>query len=706
MAGPAGSTAGSAWPRIATGMQRLAGGSQDLFLAAGIGSIIAILVVPLPPILLDMGLAISVTLSVLILMTALFIEKPLQLSAFPTILLIATLLRLGLNIASTRLILSNGHEGPAAAGHVIEAFGRFLMGGNSAIGVTIFLILVIINFVVVTKGAGRIAEVAARFSLDAMPGKQMAIDADLSAGLIDEPTARSRRTDLESEANFFGAMDGASKFVRGDAVAGVMITGINIVVGFALGVIQHGLDAGQAFHTYTLLTVGDGLITQIPALIVSISAGLLVSKGGVVGRAEAAISEQLARFPKAIGAAAALLGMMALLPGLPFVPFATLAAVCGYAAWRLTRNAAATVRRGHADAALRSAAAVPDEPQKAIGIDVIRIELGYGLVPIVNDPVGEPRLDDQVRALRRHFAAELGFLMPPVRILDNMALKAGEYLIFVRETQVGSGDLRHDRLLAFSAAGDPVDMPGELSREPVFGLPALWIDRSLRDEARFRGLTVVDAAAIVTTHLTEVVKANLADLFGYTEAQALLASLTPEMAKLAADLVPGKLTLSTLQRVLQNLLIEGLSIRDIGLILEALAEASGWTSASGPLTEHVRIKLARQISNQMARGGAIPVITLSPEWELRLMESLVGDGLDRQLALAPSVLQTLLGLLRDCIDASAERGDPACLLVAPALRPALRLIVERVRPATAVLSNAEIHPRSRIRTTSVLGMAG
>lgn len=694
-------TQGGLLVRAGTIVNRATGGGQDLFLAAGVCVIIALLIVPLPTVLLDFGLAISITLSVIILMTALCIEKPLQLSTFPTILLIATMLRLGLNIASTRLILENGHEGPQAAGGVIEAFGRFLMGGSTAIGITIFLILIVINFVVITKGAGRIAEVAARFSLDAMPGKQMAIDADLSAGLIDEDTARARRTELEAESNFYGSMDGASKFVRGDAVAGLVITAINVIVGFILGVVSHGLSAAEAFHTYTLLTIGDGLVSQIPALIVSVAAGILVSKGGVRGRAEAALGEQLGRHPKALGVAGALLGCMAFLPGLPFVPFAGLGAACGYAAWRLTRRAedrAVEAARAAASQANTRAAEAP----VALGVDAVRIELGYALVPIVNDPIGEPRLDEQVKALRRHFATEFGFVMPRVRILDNMALKPAEYLIFVRDTEVARGELRPDRLLAFSASGEALGVPGEPAREPVFGLGALWIDRSLRDEARSQGLTVVDAAAVVTTHLTEIVKANIGDLFGYSEVQALLAAVPAEVAKLAGELVPAKLSVSTVQRVLQNLLIEGVSIRDIALILDGLAEASSWTTHPTALTEYVRTKLARQISARLGGGGPIPVVTLTPEWEARLVEGLVGEGAEKQLALAPSVLQSFVARIRETIDEIAATGELPALLVPPVLRPIVRQVVDRIKPSTPVVSTAEVHSRARLRTLGMI----
>ena len=411
-------------PVIANFLQRI-GANRDMALAVGVIAIIGMLILPMPGWMLDLGLALSITLSVMILMTALFIDKPLQLSAFPTILLISTMLRLGLNLASTRLILAHGHEGSHAAGGVIAAFGEFLIGGETVIGLTIFAILIVINFVVITKGAGRIAEVAARFSLDAMPGKQMAIDADLNAGTIDERQAKERRAEVEAESGFYGAMDGASKFVKGDAVAALLITAINVIVGLIMGVAVHGVPFGEAFHTYTLLTVGDGLVSQIPALIVSIAAGLLVSKGGVAGKTGAALGDQLGRYPKAFGMVSVMMGMLAIIPGLPFIPFAVFSAACGWAAYKLDRDARTRVDQDRMDKAAADADAMPDEEpiSRTLAIDAVRIEIGYALLPIINDERREPRLDDQVRALRRQMAVDFGFVLPSVRILDNMALK-------------------------------------------------------------------------------------------------------------------------------------------------------------------------------------------------------------------------------------------------------------------------------------------
>ena len=682
------------------------GANRDMALAIGVVAIIGMLILPMPAWMLDLGLALSITLSVMILMTSLFIEKPLQLSAFPTILLIATMLRLGLNLASTRLILAHGHEGAQAAGGVIGAFGEFLIGGETVIGLTIFAILVVINFVVITKGAGRIAEVAARFSLDAMPGKQMAIDADLSAGMITEQQARDRRGEVEAESGFYGAMDGASKFVKGDAIAALLITAINVVVGLIIGVAIHGVPFGEAFHTYTLLTIGDGLVSQIPALIVSMAAGLLVSKGGIAGKTGAALGEQLGRYPKAFGMVSALMGALALLPGLPFVPFALFSGLAGYAAWSLSRAATVNAARAAAASAAAEAAesASAEEPiSRTLAIDAVRIEIGYGLLPIINDAAREPRLDDQVRALRRQMATEFGFVLPAVRIIDNLALKPDEYLVTIKETEAARGEIRLDRLLVINPGGGQVGIPGEATREPVFNLPALWIDRDLREEAGFRGLTVVDAGTIITTHLTELVKGSIADLLSYTEVQKLLGEIHPDSAKLVAEIVPSRISVSGVQRILQNLLSEGVSIRDIPTILEGIAEAAPITANLTQMTEHVRARLARQISAQQAMDGAIPIVTLSPDWDMAFAESIIGQGDERQLAMAPSALQGFIAAVRETFDRLAGEGEIPCLLTNPSIRPFVRSVIERVRPATVVLSQNEIHARARVRALGSIG---
>ncbi|MGE0755255.1 MAG: flagellar biosynthesis protein FlhA, partial [Alphaproteobacteria bacterium] len=486
---------------------------RDIYFAVGIIAIIMVLILPLPPLLLDILLTLSVTVSVLILMSVLFVEKPLQLNSFPTILLIVTMLRLSLNIASTRLILSHGHEGTDAAGHVIEAFGGFVMGGSVVIGAIIFGILTIINFVVITKGSGRIAEVSARFSLDAMPGKQMAIDADLSAGLITEDTAKARRKELESESNFFGAMDGASKFVRGDAIAGLIITFINFIAGIIIGVVQNDLSFAQAVQTYTTLTVGDGLVSQVPALIVSTAAGILITKSGATGAAEKAVIDQLTRSPTPLGITSGFMTLMALVPGVPALPFLLLGGVSGWLAWYMMKNPQSDDKEIYSPdgkpkqlegPATEGAAAPAEEDTDFLSIDSLRLELGYGLLPLINYQKGH-RLTEQIKALRKQMARELGFVIPSVRIQDNMQLPPNTYVIKVKEIEAGRGDIRPDMLLVMNPSGGKLDLPGEDTTEPTFGLPAVWVSEAHKEEALFRNYTVVDPPTVITTHLTEII---------------------------------------------------------------------------------------------------------------------------------------------------------------------------------------------------------
>ncbi|PWR18388.1 flagellar biosynthesis protein FlhA [Zavarzinia aquatilis] len=693
--GNSGFDAGALLGRLQTALR---GG--DVLLAIGVIVILTVLIFPMPGWLLDISLALSVTLSVLILMTSLFIEKPLDFSAFPTVLLIATMLRLALNLASTRLILEFGHEGTHAAGDVIAAFGGLIMGGNFLIGVIVFAILVIVNFVVITKGSGRIAEVAARFTLDAMPGKQMAVDADLSSGLIDENEARKRRTELEQESTFFGAMDGAAKFVRGDAVAGLLITAINLIGGIVIGTMQEGMSAGDAMRTYSTLTVGDGLVSQFPALIVSTAAGLMVTKGGTRGTADKALFGQLGGSARAMGMAAALAFVLALLPGMPALPFLILAAGAGYAAYRIERKQTQDAETSAAVAVAEQKRAVPaEEPiSSALAIDSVRLELGYGLIPLINDAPGT-RITDQIKALRRQIAAEMGFVMPAVRILDNVQLASNTYVLRLKEMEAGRGDIRPHMLLVMDPRGEPVSLPGEPTVEPTFGLTAAWIDTSLREEAQFRGLTVVDPATVITTHLTEVIKDNMAELLSYAETQKLLDELPKPQQKLVSDLIPGRFTVAGVQRVLQQLLSERISVRDLPTILEGVGEAVGYSQNVMTITEHVRSRLARQISfANTGPGGYIPLLPLSADWEQAFAEALVGPGEEKQLTLAPSRLQQFIQSVKSSLDRLGADGELPVLLTSPGIRPYVRSIVERFRPQTVVMSQNEIHPRARVRT--------
>ena len=672
----------------------------DIALAVGVLTILVVLILPLPPLLLDFALAISIIFSVLILMTALFIHTPLEFSAFPTVLLIATMLRLALNLASTRLILAHGHEGTDAAGHVIEAFGNFVMSGNFVIGIIVFTILVIVNFVVITKGSGRIAEVAARFHLDAMPGKQMAIDAEMSAGTIDEKEARRRRQVLEDEGGFFGAMDGASKFVRGDAIAGLLVVFINVIGGMIIGIVQQGLSFADAAHSYTILTVGDGLVTQVPALIVSTAAGLLVSKAGISGAADKALMKQLSGYPKALGMSGGVMLVMALLPGIPMIPFLALgsgATALAFIFDRRTRlTAAADVKKTESDA--KTAAA--DEPiSAALKIDDLKVELGYALLPLVNAPDGSDRLTEQIKALRRSLATEMGFVMPAVRILDNVQLDANAYVIKVKEVEAGSGKVWAGQFMVMDPAGGQVRLPGTHTTEPTFGLPATWVDGALKEEATMKGYTVVDAATVLSTHLTELLKSNMSELLSYGEVQKLLKELPKEQADLVKDLVPSLITVSGIQRVLQILLGERVSIRDLGTILEGVAD--GITSSRNPVTlaEHVRARLSRQLCAQhTSPSGYLPLIALSAKWEQAFAELMVGQGDERQLAMQPSRLSEFITLVRERFEEAAREGEAPVLVTSSNIRPFVRGIVERFRAQTPVLSQGEIHPRARLKT--------
>lgn len=670
----------------------------EVGLALGVVGIVVLLILPVPAFLLDLLLAISITSAVLILMTSLMIKRPLEFTAFPTVLLVTTLYRLGLNLASTRLILGHGQDGSQGAGMIIQAFGKLMMQGNYIIGVIVFAILVIVNFVVITKGSGRIAEVAARFTLDAMPGKQMAIDADLSTGLINQDEARKRRKELEQESTFFGAMDGASKFVRGDALAGLIVVAINIIGGILIGVLQHKLPLAAAASTYTILTIGDGLVSQVPALIISIAAGFLVSKSGIEGAADVALTKQLAMNPVSLGMVSAASGVIALVPGMPIIPFVALSLGAGVLAWNRAQQPAEPEIK--IEAGPREDV---EEPISAsLAIDDVKIELGYGLLTLINDLEGR-RLTDQIKALRKTLAADFGFVMPPVRILDNMRLATNGYAIRIKEMEAGAGEVRIGMLMAMDPRGGQVELPGDHVREPAFGLPATWIDDTLREEATFRGYTIVDPATVLTTHLTEILKDNMADLLSYAEVQKLLKDLPSEQKKLVDDLIPSVATANTVQRVLQALLRERVSIRDLAAILEGIVEAAPATGSITALVEQVRVKLARQLCwSHRGDDGALPIITLSADWEAAFADALVGPGDDKQLALAPSRLQEFIRAVRESFERAALAGDAAVLLTSPVVRPYVRSIIERFRGQTVVMSQNEVHPKARLKTVGMV----
>jgi flagellar biosynthesis protein FlhA len=612
------------------------------------------------------------------------------------------MLRLACNVATTRMILTDGAHGEHSAGYVIAGFAKLVMGGDFVIGVVVFIILLTVNFIVITKGASRIAEVGARFALDGIPGKQMAIDADLSSGLIDEREAQRRRRELEEESSFFGAMDGASKFVRGDAIAGLIITGVNVFGGILIATFRHGMPLSEAADVFTKLSVGDGLVTQIPALVVSTAAGLLVSKAGVSGAADQALMRQLSGYPKALGMSAGVMLVIAVLPGIPMLPFLFLGAGAAVIAWRADKRArAALVEPEETKAATAAAAAEKaEEPiANSLKIDDLKIEIGYGLLPLVNGPKGDDRLTEQIKALRRNLATEMGFVMPSVRILDNVQLEASTYIIKVKEVDAGTGKVYPGSHMVMDANGAQVTLPGHHTVEPTFGLPATWVDEGLREEAALRGYTVVDSATVLSTHLAEVLKANIADLLSYGEVQKLLKELPKEQAELVKDIVPAQISVSGIQRVLQLLLNERVSIRDLGTILEGIAEALPITRNPAPLVEHVRARIARQLCAQhLSAAGHLPLISLSPKWEQAFAESIITNGDDRSLAMQPSKLSDFVIAVRDRFEEAARQGEAPVLLTSPAARPFVRSIVERFRPQTPVMSQSEIHPRVRLKT--------
>jgi len=530
----------------------------------------------------------------------------------------------------------------------------------------------------------------------------MAIDADLSAGMIDEAKARARRKDLEDESNFFGAMDGASKFVRGDAVAGLIITGINVIGGIFIGIAQKGMSFSDATHAFTLLTVGDGLVTQIPALIVSTAAGMLVSKAGISGTTDKALFGQLSAHPSALGLASFLAFSLALVPGVPSLPFMTLSLLAGGGAWKITEERERKKRAAEDEAKAAKETPKEESTAAALQIDQIRLELGYGLLSLINGDHGT-RLTDQVKALRRSLAQEMGFIMPSVRIQDNLQLQASGYILRIKEIEVGRGELRPNMLLVMDPKGEPISLGGENTTEPTFGLPAQWVPESTREEAQFRGYTVVEPQTVITTHLTEVVKDNMSELLSYSETQKLIDELDKPHQKLVTDMVPSQIPMASVQRVLQNLLAERVSIRDLPTILEGIFEACGASRNVSVITEHVRARLARQISDANANDqGIIPLVTLSPQWEQAFAEALAGQGEERHLSMPPSKLQEFIQAIRSNFERLAMRGENAVLLTSPAVRPYVRSIVERFRAMTVVMSQNEIHPKARIKTLGTI----
>lgn len=688
----------------------------DIGLACGIIGILLVLLFPVPTALLDLLLAFSIATAVVILMTSLFINNPLDLSVFPTILLVTTLLRLSLNIASTRLILARGHLGTSSAGHVIEAFGGFVMQGNVVIGLIVFLILTLINFIVITKGSGRIAEVAARFSLDAMPGKQMAIDADLSSGLINETEARVRRQKLEQESSFYGAMDGANKFVRGDAIAGLIIIFINLIGGMIIGIIQRDLSFATAINTYTILTIGEGLVSQIPSLIISLSTGLVVTKSSGTGSIDKAIFGQLGKYPQSLFMTGIVTGMMSFLPGLPFIPFATLSigvSILGYTIYNARAQShskdsavSKTLQNQNEDPNKATDNAIDgstdsDKVKDALHMDMIKIEIGYNLVPLVTSKNGNSsRLTEHIKALRKQIIQEYGFVIPSVHIQDSLQIGHNKYLIKVKELEAGQGEVFIDKLMVMDPQGKDINIQGDIVREPAFGLQAKWIEKSQREEALFNNYTVIDPATVITTHLVEIVKENIAELFSYTETQKLLEDISDDHKKLVKDVVPDMISIAMLQKVLQNLLSEMISIRDLPSILEAAAEGHKMHKTITGMTEFIRSRLSRQICHMhVNKDGFIPMIAMSHEWENTFLHNLIGDSEDKQLVIPPSKLQEFAAKVKKVYDEQEAKGGVVpVLLTSSAIRPYVRSIIERIRSYIPVMSQNEIHYKSKIKT--------
>jgi flagellar biosynthesis protein FlhA len=661
--------------------------------------ILAMMILPLPTLLLDMLFTFNIAVAMLVLLVTVYTVKPLDFAAFPTVLLLTTLMRLSLNVASTRAVLMDGHKGPDAAGKVIEAFGHFVVGGNFAVGLVVFIVLVVINFVVITKGAGRIAEVSARFTLDAMPGKQMAIDADLNAGLIGEADARKRRSEVTQEAEFYGSMDGASKFVRGDAIAGILILVVNIIGGMAIGLIMHDLPAATAARNYVLLAIGDGLVAQIPALVISTAAALIVTRVGKEEDVGEQLTNQLFSTPNALTITGGILIMLGLVPGMPHLPFLLLGAGCGALGWHLRKQAAAVTAEPAADEAPK-----PAENQEASWddiqpVDMLALEVGYRLIPLV-DTRQDGDLLKRIRAIRKRFAQDAGFLPAQIHIRDNLELKPNGYRILLKGVVAGEGESVHGMYLAINPGQASGTLPGTKTKDPAFGLPAVWIEAGMREQAQLSGYTVVDSSTVVATHINQLLQTHAAALLGRQEVQSLLDHFGKQAGKLIEDLVPKLIPVASLQKVLQNLLEEGVGIRDLRTILETLAEHAARTQDAAELTARVRVALGAAITQQQFGNSAeLPVMVFDPELEKLLAQAASGNA----FALEPGLADTLTREVQQAVQAQELRGEPAVLLAADALRPALARLLRRALPQLRILAHSEIPDTRAIRVTTLVG---
>lgn len=668
-------------------------------------AILAMMVLPLPPFILDVCFTFNIAISMMVLLVAMYSRKPLDFSVFPTVLLITTLLRLSLNVASTRVVLLHGHTGAGAAGKVIEAFGHFLVGGNTAVGIVVFVILTVINFVVITKGAGRIAEVGARFTLDAMPGKQMAIDADLNAGLIDDKEAKRRRIEIAQEADFYGAMDGASKFVRGDAVAGILIMAINIVGGLIVGVVQHDMELARAANQYTQLTIGDGLVAQLPSLIISVAAGMVVSRVGDEGDVGGQFVNQLFNNSTVILLTAGILGLLGMIPGMPNLVFLLLAGLMGGGAWMMSKKARAEM---DAEEKIKPAAQVAQAAESleaswadVTPVDVLGLEVGYRLIPMV-DKGQDGELLKRIRGLRKKFAQDIGFLSSPVHIRDNLELRPNAYRITLKGVEIGSGEAYPGQFLAINPGRVSGTLPGAQTKDPAFGLPAIWVDASRREQAHVFGYTVVDASTVVATHLNHVILSHSSDLLGRQETQALLDHIAKESPKLVDDLVPKVLPLHTLQRVLQYLLEEGINIRDMRSIVETLAEFAPRNQDPVELASRVRMALGRAIVQQLFPGSAeVDVIALDPGLERVLQQTLQSGGVDGAV-IEPGLADTLIRETARLAQRQEDLGLPAVLLVPNTLRWLLARFLRRAIPSLRVIAHSEVPESRTIKVSAIV----
>lgn len=672
-------------------------------LAAGIAGILLVMMIPLPPFLLDILLSFSITFALIILLVSVYVARPLDFSVFPSVLLIATLLRLSLNVATTRIILIHGGEGPGAAGQVIQAFGSFVVGGNYVVGFIIFLVLVLINFVVITKGSTRIAEVAARFTLDAMPGKQMSIDADLNAGLINDAEARRRRHEISLEADFYGAMDGASKFVRGDAIAGIVITITNILGGLIVGVMQQGMPVTEAAHVYTLLTVGDGLVTQIPALVVSTAAGMLISRTTASSDLSREVTAQLFIQPKVIASASAILLVFGLIPGMPKVSFLLLSLATGIIAYRTLKASQKTEAKKAKEE--RPAETATDSMEALPPLDSLELEMGYSLVPLVDSAQGGELLK-RIKVLRRQMAVEMGFIMPPIHIRDNLQIKPSEYIVKLKGVEVARGEIQMGHYLAITGGEEGPAIEGIKTTEPSFGLPAVWIDGKKKESVQAKGVVVVDPATVVTTHVTEIVKTHAGELLGRQEVQSLLDGLANTHPKVVDEIVPKIVTLGMLQKVLQRLLRERVSIRDFLTILETVADYAPLTKNVDVLTGYVRQALSRLITREYRDAeGNMTVVMVSPDIEDRIDKSVQHSEYESFVVADPTTIQKIVGNLQKFVKTFTDKGLQPIILCSPGVRIYLRNILEKFFPTIVVLSHNEITRDVNIKSLGMLVMS-